>query len=179
MSDGSQRGKAEGPAGTIRLERLLPLFLFLGRGGPQAASEHPPPPRPSGPTRRLSTGAGDSWAEKKEPGYWKAHEGRLQGAASGPPGPERHRARAGRAGVQPGRRQSGLGGAGGGHPEVSDDVMGEEDAHFAARGARREPQRLESPSRTCETERPAPAADVKKASKNHGSEHPCQQENVY
>lgn len=72
-----------------------------------------------------------------------------------------------------------LGGMAGGHPKVSDNVMGEENAHFAAWGARKEPQRLESPSRTCETERPAPAADVKKASKNHGSEHPCQQENVY
>lgn len=71
-----------------------------------------------------------------------------------------------------------LGGMAGSHPKVSNNVGGE-NTQFTAWGARKEPQRLESPIMTSETERPAPGADVKKASKNHGSEHPCQQENVY
>lgn len=46
MSDGSQRGKAEGPAGTIRLERLLPLFLFFGgEGVPKQLQSTPPHPQ--------------------------------------------------------------------------------------------------------------------------------------
>lgn len=72
-----------------------------------------------------------------------------------------------------------LGGMAGSPPKVSDTGGEIENAQFTAWGPRKEPRRLASPSRTREAGRPAPAADVKKASKNHGSEHPCQQENVY
>lgn len=48
MSDGSRRGKAEGPAGTIKLEQLGPALLAGewggSRGSFRATPLRPPPP---------------------------------------------------------------------------------------------------------------------------------------
>lgn len=65
----------------------------------------------------------------------------------------------------------GFGGAG--------NVRENENTPLTAWGTCKEPQKLKSPSRTPKARRPAPTVDVKKASKNHGSEHPSQQDNVY
>lgn len=44
MRDGSQRGKAEGPRGGIKLEQLS---MLLGEGLFEIASERGPPPAPA------------------------------------------------------------------------------------------------------------------------------------
>lgn len=68
-----------------------------------------------------------------------------------------------------------------GGPLTCHNVRETENTPLTAWGACTAPQRLEPPppSRTREAKRPTPTTDVKKASKNHGSEHRSQQKNVY